>query len=423
MEWARFREYARRIQELRQRGTLDPPSPEVFLVIQLYTINKPLLPNLKTLVFREIGGWSIPFIPLLLSPRTTSVDLGFVPSLPASIAASMVTTLPTLCPNLQAIRLHSRPRDPTITATVSGTLLVTNRNTLQRLHVNFPFTEEASEVIYKLPNLRILSVVIERETSLPSASLPNQTDLTIKCDTEKDWPRLFHGATLGKLESVTSNLRSKRIGDFLGALERAALSSSSSVQNTLSKFSLFTSCSWDPNYSSLLPFTQLVDLDIQSSCDGECSSRVDDDVVINLSRAMPKLKFLKLGNEPCRQFTTGVTVKGLMALAHHCSSLSVLRIHFQVASLSVPPASPGMTPNTKSTAEQWTDCALTELQVGEIPVPEESVLMVALTLLRLFPRIETIDGTDEGWMRVENAICHSRGIIDRSSKQHLFTTP
>jgi hypothetical protein len=57
-------------------------------------------------------------------------------------------------------------------------LLVTNRNTLQQLWVNSPLTEEASEVIYKLPNLRSLSVIIDRGTSLPSASLPNLTNLT-----------------------------------------------------------------------------------------------------------------------------------------------------------------------------------------------------------------------------------------------------
>ena len=80
----------------------------------------------------------------------------------------------------------------------------------------------------------------DRETS-PSASLPNLTRLTITCDNEDGWPRLFHGATLGRLECVSFILESEQIGDFLRAFERAALSSS--VQNALSEFFLLAWCS------------------------------------------------------------------------------------------------------------------------------------------------------------------------------------
>ena len=325
----------------------------------------------------------------------------------------MVTTLPTLCPNLQAISLHHLPRDPIIAATVSGMFLATNRNNLQVFRVSSPLTEEASEVIFKLPNLRDLSVIIGGETSLPSASLPNLIELTITCDNEGDWPRLFHGAMFGKLESVTFNPRSEEIGDFLGAFERVALSSS--VRDTLSKFCLSTLSSWSPNYSSLLSFTRLADLEIEFTCQEGCSSRVDDDIIISLSRAMPKLRSLKLGDEPCGESTTGVTAKGLMALALHCPDLQHLCVHFQVASLSVPPGSPGIGCKTEPTGS-WTDCALTTLAVGETVVPEESPLMVALTLLRIFPWIEFIYPIKEGWMKVEDAIRASRQTIDRSGK-------
>ena len=418
-EWARFRKYARRMREFTQFGTSAIPASEVLSVIQLWTTNEPLFTNMKILHLWEVKEWFIPFIPLVLSPRTISVLLRFESDLPEAMVASMITALPTLCPNLQSIALYSLPRDSMITAVVSRIPLITNQNTLQRLCVDSPLTEEAGEVLYKLPNLRSLSVVIERGTSLPSASLPNLTELTITCHDEGDWPRLFHGATFGKLECVAFYPRSEQIGDFLGAFEKAALSSS--VQNTLSKLYLSTSHSWSPNYSSLLPFTQMEDLDLEFSCDGGCSSTVDDDILISLSRAMPKLTFLQLGMQPCRQFTTGVTVKGLVALAHHCPDLFALRVHFQVASLSIPLAIPGMAPNVRSTSS-WRGCGLVDLVVGEIPVPEESVLMVSLTLIRLFPRMETIYGTGIGWAEVEDAIYHSKGIIDWTSKQHP-TTP
>jgi hypothetical protein len=59
-----------------------------------------------------------------------------------------------------------------------------------------------------------------------------------------------------------------------------------------------------------------------------------------------------------------------------------------------------------------------ELEIGEIPVPEESVLTVALTLARIFPRIEYIDYVYESWEKVLDAICISRQIVDCSSKEH-----
>ena len=272
-------------------------------------------------------------------------------------------------------------------------------------------------MLYRLPELRSLSVVIEGETLLPAASLPNLTELTIKWDNEDDWLQLFHGATLGKLESVTFIPRSEQIGDFLGAFKRAALPLT--LQNMLSKFHLPTRYSWNPNYSSLLPFTQLVDLEVGSSCDGGCSSRMDDNIIINLSRAMPKLESLKLDDVPCYQFTTGVTAKGLMALAHNCPKLSILRIHFQVATLSVVPAGPGVSPWAESTAP-WVACALMELVVGETPLSEESVLRVTMTLLLIFPQITFIYAGDdeEEWEEVESAINDSKQIIERSSKQH-----
>ena len=418
-EWARFRKYARRMRELGNRGAPNALSFEVFSTIQGHTINEPFLPNLKSLSLWRIEGPFVPFIPLFFSPRTTSIFLPFKPDHPKAMVASVVTTLPTLCPDLQEIRL-SLPRDPIITAAVSGMVLVVNQNVLQVFHVDSPLTEEAKEVVYKLPNLRDLLVIIEGETSLPSVSLPNLTRLTMRCDNEAGWPGFFQEATFGKLESVIFLPESQQIGDFLGAFEHVGLSSS--VQNTLSEFCLYTSRSWNPNYSSLLPFTQLVRLVIGFSCNGGCSSRVDDGLVIDLSRAMPQLKDLKLGGDPCQEFTTGVTARGLMALAHHCRNLSSLCVHFQVASLSAPPTSAGRNASAGPTAS-WTDCALTELVVGEICVPEESVLIVVLTLLQIFPRIETFEGDGEGWSEVEDAICHSRQIADRSSKHHLLTIP
>lgn len=246
-------EYARRIRELGDRNLQKFPPLEVFSVIQLGAINEHLFPNLKTLELWGIDEhFCIPFIPLFLSPRTTTVALRFLFDIPEAAIISAITTLPTLCPKLQAISPLTLSINPTITAAIFG-ILVTSRNTLQKLHVDSPPAEEAAEVLYELPSLRNLSVVIKRGTTLPSVSLPNLTELKVSCDNEDGWPGLFHGATFEKLESVFFYPQSEQIGGFLRALERAALSSS--VQNTLSKFYILALRPWNPAYSSLLPLT------------------------------------------------------------------------------------------------------------------------------------------------------------------------
>ena len=281
-------------------------SSEVFSVLQLHAISEPLFPHLKTLEWWGAARKSIPFIPLFLSPRTTIITIAFIPYYsPVAMVAPMVTAFPTLCPNLQEITFIFTPRDPIINAAVSGMLLASNRDTLQCFDADSPLTEEACEVILKLPNLRELSVIIEQDTSLPSAALPNLTTLILEYDRDGGWLPMFHGATFGKLKAVTFSPTSESIGDFLEAFGRAALVTS--IQNTLTQFHLYAPCSQNKNYSPLLLFTQLTEVITEFSCIDGCSSRVDDDIIISLARAVPKLKTLRLGSPPCREIPIGVS--------------------------------------------------------------------------------------------------------------------
>ena len=425
-EWARFREYARRVREFRGHGAAKTLSSEVYSVIQLYTFDEPLLPNLKTLDLWGIEESFIPFIPSFLSPRIASISFTFNTErrLPESVVASLIVNLPTPCPNLRDISLPFLPRDPMITAAVSNMFFSTNRNALREFCVDSPLTEETTEMIYKLQNLRKLVAVIKKGTSIPSVSLPNLTRLEIQCEDGSDGLQLLHRAIFGKLQHVDLDMESKPIDDLLEVFKGAALSSS--IQDTLLAICLTTDWPWNPDYSSLLPFTQLVDLKIEFPCDGGCSG-VDDSIVIDLSWAMPGLQSLWLGNEPCNRPTGGVTAKGLAALAHNCPNLSSLCVHFQADSLSDPPM--GLeTARDAGYSASWTGCALTELEVGAIPVPEGSASIVALTLLRIFPWIETIRFTnyiDEAaaWSEVAGMIRRSKQIVDCSSQYHHLNTP
>ena len=279
-------------------------------------------------------------------------------------------------------------------------------------------------MIYNSQNLRSLSMVIEKGAPIPSASLPNLTHLRLQSEDGGEELQLLSKATFGKLECVHFNIGSKPIDDLLETFKGVALASS--IQDTLLEIGLSTYSSWNPNYSSLLPFTRLTDLDIIFTCDGACPG-VDDGIVIDLSQAMPKLQYLGLGEAPCHPFAGGVTAKGLAALAHNCPNLSSLRVHFQVASLTDPPIGLEIARDA-GYSSSWTGCALTELSVGDMPVPEGSASIVALTLLRIFPQIHTIKFLDRigevsAWGEVEDMIRRSKEIVDFSSKCYHPTVP
>jgi len=381
----------------------DPVTSDILLTLQLRTTNEPLLPNLKTF---ECGGVMteafIHFIPTFLSRETTEIDIVFDEDSPIVMVASMITNLSTPCPNLERITLNDLPRDPVITEAASEMLLACKRDTLQWFCVDSSLTEEAREVVFQLPDLTVLWVIIQGHTPLPPVALPNLTTINLEYDDHLDWLQGFRGAMVEKLETVHFSSQSEQIGDFLGEFKSVALTTS--TLTSLEEFRFYTPRPWDPNYRSLLPFTQLKDLQIEFSCGDGCSSKVDDNIVMDLARAMPKLEILKLGDAPCGA-GGGVTAKGLIALARGCRHLSKLRIHFQAASFVEAATGPGV-PAPSNDSMVVRRHALTDLEVGEIPIPSprDTVNIVAVTLLQIFPRLLNIEFVEKKWKDVMHTI-------------------
>jgi len=388
----------------------NPESLDIVQMLQLHTANDPWLPRLETFECERVTAALIPLIPLLLSPKTTKIDIEFSKGVPTMVVASTITGLLKLCPDLEHVTLDDLPRDPIITEAASELLLACNRDNLQAFRVDSPLTEEAREVVYQLPRLSRLWAVIQGSTSLPAVALPNLTIIDVECD-DLSWLQGFRGATFEKLESVTLYSESEKIDDPLGTFESVALAAS--LQNTLSEFRFDTSRSWNPNYSSLLSFHQLKDVMIVFACKISCSSRVDDDIIMSMARAMPKLETLQLGDPPCH-IPAGITVNGLVGLARLCPRLSELCIHFQAATLVEGATSPAVqSPSDGEPVVRREDCALTDLEVGRIPIPAGSGLDIAHMLLQIFPCIHNIkyyEYVDMGWKSVAETIDEIRQI-------------
>jgi hypothetical protein len=418
-EWTDFQKHTRRMRELQVDVDLDPVSTELLLVMQFRSANEPFLPRLKSFKCKNITEAFIPFIPLFLSPQTIEIDVLFATSLPVLAIAPTIGIFPTICPNLERMIITELAMSPVITDAVSEMLLACNRDSLQVFEVGSSLTEEAREVIYRLPKLSRLWALIEGHMMLPQVALPNLIEIDIRFDGHLDWLQGFRGTTLGKLERVFIYSESNQIGDFLGAFESVMLTTS--AQNTLSEFGFYASCAWNPDYYSLLSFKQLKDLDVEFCCYGGCSSKVDDDVMTALAQAMPKLEVLRLGQAPC-ETPTGVTVHGLIILASCCTHLSRLCVHFRGDSLVDAAASATTTfPPTGEPVFPREGCALTDLEVGSIPIPAHSATRVAQMLLQIFPRITNVEYINPGWRKIAEYITDFRRIgtsVPRTGKAH-----
>jgi hypothetical protein len=418
-EWTHFRKYTHRIRDLRVDASKDPVTSNILLALQLRTTNEPWLPRLKFFECLEVTEAFIPFIPLFLSPKTVGIGIEFAAGLPMVTIASTISRLSTLCPDLESITLTPLPRDSVITEAVSEMVLGCNRDALREFFVDSPLTEEARGVVYRLPKLVGLLSVMQGPTSLSPVALPNLTTVDLEYDDHSDWLQGFRGVVLEKLEHVYFRAESEQIGDFLGAFEDVALTTSAPA--TLSTLEFLTSQPWNPNYRSLLQFTQLTHLVIEFSCHNVCSSTINDDIIISLAQAMPKLEILRLGGIPCRT-PTGVTVKGLIALSWRCLRLSELRIHFQATNLVQAATGAGAKlPSDGRSMVRQEECGLTDLEVGHIPILEESTLKVAMTLLQIFPHLLNIAYSEVKWRRVVETIQLFKRIgtfVHDTSKAH-----
>ena len=424
-EWIDFRKHARRMRKLTLDTSGDSVTPGTLFALQFRTAGEPFLPRLKSFECEEATEAFIPFISLFLSSKTIWIKIAFAEDSPTVMVASMIARLSTLCPDMERITLNDLPRDAAVTEAVSEMLIACNQDTLRWFCVDSPLTEEAREVVFRLPNLSELWTVVQGHTLLPPVTLPNLTLIDLEYDDHFDWLQGFRVMALGKLEEVLFSSQSDQIGDLLGEFERAVLTTS--IPSTLLTFRFTPSCSWNPNYRSLLPFTQLRDLMIGFSCDGGCSSRVDDNLITDLVRAMPKLELLRLGGPPC-EIPSGVTAKGLIALASGCHHLSDLRIHFQTTSLVQAATNRETSPSSEGkTAVRRQDSALRDLDVGEIPIPEGKELVVTMGLLQIFPNLLNVTFAGSSWRSVaENITLFKRigtFVHDTSEVHPLYLYP
>ena len=237
-EWADLRKYTRRMRSLELDDSEDPAVSDILLVQQSHTTNDPWLPRLKKFHCERATEEVMPLIPFFLSHKLIDISIFFDEGCPAAVVGPMIMSLPTLCPNLEYITFSIPYRDSVITDAASEALLACNRNGLRAFYVGSALTEEAREVVCRLPNLSELGMTIEGHTLLPAVTIPELNALMIDFDDCFDWLQGFREAGLENLEAVHFDSKCERVGDFLEAFE--SIARATSAQKTLFSFEFHT---------------------------------------------------------------------------------------------------------------------------------------------------------------------------------------
>ena len=86
--------------------------------------------------------------------------------------------------------------------------------------------------------------------------------------------------------------------------------------------------------SRLLPFTSLINVEIEMKClFRPCASRFTDQDAERLAVALPNLETLSLCERPCDVDTCPTTIRSLLSFSIHCLKLRYLNIHFRTANI------------------------------------------------------------------------------------------
>jgi hypothetical protein len=166
----------------------------------------------------------------------------------------------------------------------------------------------------------------------------------------------------------------------------------------------------------IFSFKNLTSLQLLSKCTNLCqtSDLTDDDIDL-LTNAMPCLKYLIIGGEPCGA-PSQITFKSLYTISRRCTQLICLTIHFNPVLLVTKVATDSESwdvalGSSMSDLKTFPSdlCSITYLSVGKIPLPAQSnaYSIVALGLLGVFPRLEILgyqNAENPNWRKVNDLV-------------------
>jgi len=336
-------------------------------------------------------NWSItisnyPYLDLFFSQNLRAVTISThwdEPKFPRSslpVIASTISALPAT--TLQSLSMsvcdHGAP--PTYLTDSLSSVVLRCGPSLRDFTSLIPLSDEAISHLIHLPHLRTWHTV----NSPPSYST---SPLPLTFPPLKGFA-LLEGVAPGWLSLF------KHLGNGISSTQGTA--PLSGVRGSLESLNIkhFPDPIIDPSFTSAIQiFQNLVHLSIMVVCsDGQCAFKLNNDNVVELSMALPRLNHLLLGY-PCGENTCATTVACLLPISVHCPGLQFLGIHFNTTNIVDDLKNISEDPQFQE-LRSFRRCDLSRLYVYRVPLtPDKSGLKtVARVMMDIFPNLEHCDG-------------------------------
>ena len=384
-------------------------------LLQLYSHCSPLLPNLVSLNW-DSDDIYFPFVSPFISPFLTSIVIdvprGGSPTLPP-----ILTTLSTLSHDIREIQIERLYHDPSTEEASSQLLMQCNPYRLRKYNVDSPISASALRHAIQLPSLEEFWLVVgsfQLPDPLPIVVFPNLRLLDVEYNGDPTWLKLLPAIENPVLTSIFVECSGSDVPQFM---EKFQLTTTGcGMHERLQEFRVRSQEEFKITpqiIACTFSFRNLTCLKVLSDCSTVCQTLdlTDSDVDL-LTKAMPRLESLAIGEEPCG-VPSGITFRSLYTISRRCTRLTTLQIHFNptlfVTKVETDSESGDVAlgvPDLRLKAASSDLCSVTAINVGNIPLPPQSntSYIMALGLLGVFPCLEKLEYDDGDWEDVDDLI-------------------
>jgi len=246
-----------------------------------------------------------------------------------------------------------------------------------------PLSEAAADHVIQLPHLNTW-VVQGPPPNYPASSLPSVfpplTQFGFGEAAGHGWLSLFQRLE-DRISATPSMTPLYRVKESLKSLSFDVPSTAPTINIS------FT--------SAIRMFRNLVDLDVRAHCHhGQCTFKLNDENIAELSIALPLLERLHLGS-PCSENTCATTTACLLLISTHCLGMHDLKIHFNTTNIVGDLKNISVDPRFQELL-LLPRCQLWYLEVSNIPLvlDESDFETVADGMRGIFPSLRMFSPSD-----------------------------
>jgi len=334
--------------------------------------------------------------------------------------------LSTLSPDIREIQIERLFHGPSTEEASSRLLMHCNPYRLRKYNVDSPLSASAFRHIVQLPSLEEFWLVVDSfqlPDPLPVVVFPSLRLLDVEYRGDPTWLRLLPAIENPALTSIFVECSGSDVPQFMNTFQLTTVGCG--MHERLQEFRVRSKTEFKITpqlIACTFSFKNLTSLKVLSDCSSNsCQTfELTDGDIDLLTKAMPRLESLAIGEEPCAA-PSQTTFKSLYTISRRCTRLTNLQIHFDptsfVTKLDTDSESGDVALGVSDLKAPPSDlCRVTTIHAGCTPLPQTSntSYILALGLLGVFPRLEKIEYTDGDWEDVDDlmGVCRRMGRFE-----------